>query len=84
MNEKLLTVSQAAALKKVSRSAIYKAIAEARLSHQVVLGHTALREADVLAWAPVGRVKGVPRSEEVKTKISQGQKNRWKKLKQDP
>jgi excisionase family DNA binding protein len=81
MNEKLLTVSQAATLKKVSRSAIYKAISEGRLPHRLVLGHTALREVDVLAWTPVGRSKGTPRSEEVKAKISASQRIRWQRRK---
>ena len=79
MDEKLLTVAQAAQLKGVTKSGVYKAVAEGRLPHLMVLGHTALREADVLAWTPTGRLKGVPRSAEVKAKISQGQKERWRR-----
>jgi excisionase family DNA binding protein len=80
MKAKLLTVTQAANLKSVTRSAIYSAIKEGRLPHRKVLGHFALCEADVLAWTPTpstGRRKGTQMSEESKARISQAQKRRW-------
>ena len=85
MSEKLLTPAQAAQLKGVSRSAVYKAIAHGRLPAQEVLGRVALLEADVIKWAAVhetGWPKGTPMSDEVKARISAGQKQRWAKRKQ--
>ncbi len=81
MEPNLLTVSQAAARRGVSRAAVYSAIARGVLPHQHVLGHIALREADVLAWAPLGaktgRRKGTPMSAEAKARIAAGQRRRW-------
>jgi len=80
MKAKLLTPAEAAALKQVSRAAIYAAIADGRLPHKRVLGRLALWEKDVIAWTPAphsGRRKGIPMSQEAKARISQGQKNRW-------
>lgn len=80
MKPKLLTVSEAAELKGVTRAAIYTAISEGRLRHQKVLGRLAVREADILAWTPayhVGRRKGVKLSAEAKAKISEKQKRIW-------
>lgn len=87
MKAKLLTPAEAAQLKNVSRAAIYAAIAEGRLPHQRVLGHLAVQEKDVLAWTPApnsGRRKGTPMSQEAKTRISIGQKRRWRQRKQGP
>jgi excisionase family DNA binding protein len=89
--EKLLSATQAANLKGVSRAAIYRAIGRGALPAVEVIGHVGLREADVLAWQPVaykgrpgakgrgGRRKGKPLSAEEKARISEGQKRRWEK-----
>ena len=81
MDDNLLSVSQAAKLKGVSRAAVYGAIAGGRLSHQRILGHIGLREADVVAWKPLGiktgRPKGIPMSAEAKARLSESQKRRW-------
>ena len=85
MESKLLTVAEAAAMKSVTRSAVYRAIAEGRLPHQRVLGHVAIRKRDVESWLPVhhaGRPKGRPMSDEAKLRISQSQKHRWAQRKQ--
>jgi hypothetical protein len=55
-----------------------------RLTAQSVLGHLALREADVEAWRPKerkGRRKGTPMSDDAKARISASQKERWKRRK---
>ncbi|MBV9470685.1 MAG: helix-turn-helix domain-containing protein [Abitibacteriaceae bacterium] len=76
-----MTVAQAAKLKGVTRAAIYGAVARGRLPHKRILGHIALREADVLAWVPLGhktgRAKGTPMSPEAKLRLSESQKKRW-------
>jgi len=86
MKDNLLSVSQAAKFKGVSRAAIYGAIARGRLPHQRVLGHLALREADIRDWTPLGfktgRPKGTPMSDEAKARLSESQKRRWEKRKQ--
>jgi len=86
MQHKLLTVSQAAKLKGVSRTAVYAAIERGRLPHRRILGHVGLREADVLAWEPLGvktgRPKGIPMSEAAKVRLSESQKRRWQQRKQ--
>ena len=87
MKHKLLTVAEAARLKGVSRAAIYGAIARGRLPHRRILGHIGLREADILAWVPLGvksgRPKGTSMSAEAKARISAGQKRRWARQKQE-
>ena len=85
MEPKLLTVSEAAQIKGVSRSAIYLAIAENRLPHRKMLGRLALREDQVLAWTPAprrGRRKGTRLSVEAKARISQANKQHWTKRKE--
>ena len=80
MADKLITPTEAAQLKGVSRAAIYAAIAEERLPAQRVLGRLALREVDVRAWTPAryaGRTPGIPMSEDAKARISRSQKQRW-------
>ncbi len=80
MKPNLLTVPEVAALKGVTRAAVYAAISEGRLPHQKVLGRLALREADILAWTPIyhaGRRKGTKLSPESKAKISAKQKEAW-------
>ena len=84
-SQELISVSEAATLKSVTRSAIYTAIREGRLPHVRVVGHYALHKADVLAWTPQpskGRQKGVPLKPETKARISASQKQRWAKRKQ--
>ena len=84
--ENLITVAEAAQLKGVSRSAIYKAISQGRLNARRVLGKVALDRNEVVAWIPLefkGRNKGTPMSEEIKTKISESQKRRWARRKRD-
>lgn len=80
MVTKFITASEAAKLKGVSRSAIYAAIRDGRLTSKELLGRMALNEAEVLAWTPAprsGRKKGTPMSDEAKLKISNGQRRRW-------
>ena len=86
MSSSLLSVSQAATLKGVTRSAVYAAISRGDLDSQRVLGHVAVTEADVNAWQPIGhkkgRPKGTPMTEEVKSRISLSQKRRWQQRKE--
>lgn len=78
MKAKLLTISQAARQKGVSRNALYKAVADKRLKSSVVLGRLVIRESDLLVWKPrQGQQAGQPRSAEVKARISASQKRRW-------
>ncbi len=92
--DNLLSASQAAQLKGVSRTAIYRAIKRGDLPAVQVIGHVALREADVLAWTPVrygnrpgapgrgGRPPGTPLSAETKARIGAAQRRRWAQRKQ--
>lgn len=85
MDDQFLSVSQVAQLKGVSRNAVYKAVSEKRLPSQQIVGHIALRVADVEAWNPrerTGRRQGVKFSEETKQRISESQRLRWQKRKQ--
>ena len=88
MTEKLLTAAEAAQLKGVTRTAIYKAIAQDRLPYQRVLGRIALKEADVLKWVATGskpgRQRGVPMTDDEKARISATQKQRWAERKNRP
>lgn len=79
MKEKFLTVAEAARQKGVSRTTIYKAIAEKKLPTIILLGRTALKSRDVTRWQPSkqGRRKGTPMSDAAKVRISRGQKQRW-------
>lgn len=82
MNSELITAAEAATLKGVSRTAIYKAIQQGRLNSLRLLGRIALSRDEVVRWQPssnLGWPKGRPVSEEVKAKISQSQKQRWAK-----
>jgi excisionase family DNA binding protein len=84
MHEDLLTVADAAQRKNVTRSAVYRAISQGQIPARRVLGHFAVRLADVEAWKPKerkGRRKGTPMSEEAKARISASQKKRWDLLK---
>ncbi len=77
MDKDLLTPDDAAKLKGVSRTAIYAAIAEKRLKHIRVLGHLAVRKADLLSWTPAryaGRPKGIPMTDEGKARVNSGEK----------
>jgi len=94
MPQKLITVSEAARLKGVTRTAIYGAIKDGRLPHTRVLGHLGLKEADVMAWTPReyggrpgvkgGRPRGTPVSAETKAQIAQAQRRRWARRKAKP
>jgi excisionase family DNA binding protein len=80
MMEDLITVTEAARLKKVSRSAIYTALAEGRLPGTRVLGRLVLKKRDVHSWQPEphkGRPQGIAMSDKSKRRISQGQRRRW-------
>lgn len=89
----LLSVSQAARLKGVAATTIYRAVNQGRLPHVRVLGHVGVRKADLLAWTPVayggrsgakgrgGRPCGTPMSEEAKARISSAQKESWRQRK---
>lgn len=83
----LLAVSAAAALKGVSREAVYGAVRAGRLPHVRILGHIGLSKEDVLAWQPLGhkagRPRGTPMSEEAKRKLSATQKQRWAQRKRE-
>ncbi len=86
MDENLLTVSEAARLKKVSRSAVYKAISQGRLSARRILGKVAIEQAEVDAWQPFQLIRrriGIPMSSEVKARISASQKKRWAALREN-
>jgi excisionase family DNA binding protein len=50
---KYITVTEAAALKGVSRSAIYLAVQDGRIPHTMMLGRIALKEKDVEAYTPI-------------------------------
>ena len=80
-NETLLTVTQAAKRKGISRTTIYNAIADGRLPAQMVLGRTAIRERDLmksgLGDAKRGRAAGKPISSAHKKAIGAAQKKRW-------
>jgi excisionase family DNA binding protein len=75
-----LTVPEAAQVKGVSDSAIYKAISDGRLPSQRVLGRVAVRRSDIYQWEPVpqgGRRQRAQHSVETKARISEGMKKRW-------
>jgi excisionase family DNA binding protein len=85
MNDEYLSVPQVAQLKGVSRSAVYKAVQEARLASVRLVGHTAIKRADAVAWVPgtrMGRRQGQVVSEQTKAKISASQRLRWQKRKE--
>jgi excisionase family DNA binding protein len=93
MDQKLLTVSEAAKFKGVSTTTIYRAVSQGRLPHVRVLNHIGVPEAVLLKWMPVryagragakgrgGRPKGVPLSEDAKERISRSQARRWQRRK---
>lgn len=89
----LLTISEAAALKQVSRQSIYRAIAERRLPSVQVLGKMGVMKSDVMAYEPIsyrgrpgskargGRPKGIPQTVESRARISVSQAARWARRK---
>lgn len=80
MDQDILTPSQAAKLKKVSRTAIYNALADGRLRGVRVLGRIGIARHALKEWRPqarVGRSPGKPMSAESKRKLSETQKRRW-------
>jgi len=85
MDDDYLPVNQVAKLKGISRNAVYKAVSEGRLASVRIVG-IAIKRADAELWVPksrVGRRVGKPTSEEAKAKISEAQKARWQKRKQE-
>ena len=84
MATKLLTITQAAKYKGVSRNAIYQAIEGKRLPSRVSLVRVVVREEDLDAWTPKkGQPKGKPLSKVHKARISEAQKRRWAKRRSD-
>ena len=86
MNDDYLSVPQVAQLKGVSRSAVYKAVQEARLPSVRLVGRPAIKRSDAVAWVPgtrTGRRQGRPVTEETKAKIAASQRNRWQKRKEE-
>ncbi len=86
MNDKFLSVSQVAAMKGVSRNAVYKAVREKRLASARLVGIIAVSWEDATAWIPkarTGRRKGISTSEEAKAKIAASQRKRWQKRKEE-
>lgn len=84
MAEDLVTVSEAARIKGVTRAVIYNAINRGDISARTVLGRRALRREDVDRWQPrrAGRRRGVPLSEDTKAKIAEAQRARWRQRKE--
>jgi excisionase family DNA binding protein len=75
--DEYLTISQAARLKKVSRSALYDAVQQERLPSTQILGRIVISRADLLAWTiRRGRPPG-PLSEQHKARLSQAMSRRW-------
>lgn len=86
MADDWLTAAEAAQLKGVTRSAVYKAMKQKKLQTERVLGRLALRRAEVEAWKPkerTGRRKGTRMSAEARERISEGQRRRWAALKEE-
>jgi excisionase family DNA binding protein len=79
--EDLLTLSEAAKQKKVSRQAVYDAIKSGRLTCLRVLGRPVVRQADLKSWQIIGRRQSSPLSAEHKARISRALKRRWAKRK---
>jgi excisionase family DNA binding protein len=85
MQDEFFTVSEMAKLKNVARSTIYLAMAEGRLPHRRILGRLVITKSDARSWKPVphaGRRKGTPVSAEIRSRISETQKQRWARRKQ--
>jgi len=81
-----LTAAEAAQLKGVTRSAVYKAMKQNKLQAERVLGRLALRRSEVEAWKPkerTGRPKGTRMSVEARERISEGQRRRWAALREE-
>lgn len=86
MHDKFLSVSQVAAMKRVSRNAVYKAVREKRLASVHLVGIIAIKREDATAWVPkarTGRRKGISTSEETKAKIAASQRKRWQRRKEE-
>lgn len=85
MKHQLLSVSEAARLRGVTRAAVYSAVARGVLPHQRMLGHIALKETDVKAWiaanVTAGRPAGTRLSKAAKERISQANKANWARRK---
>jgi len=75
-----LTPDEAALTKGVSRTTIYSAITEGRLPRHRVLNRLAIRQTDLESWIPAphsGRPKGMPVSDEARSRMGEAQKRRW-------
>lgn len=86
MNDEFLSVSQVAAMKRVSRNAVYKAVREKRLASVRLVGIIAIKREDATVWVPKARTgcrKGISTSEEAKAKIAASQRKRWQKRKEE-
>lgn len=75
--KELLSMTQAAERKGVSRAALYQAIKKGKLKAVQIGGHTFLRPADLDAYTPVLERKGVsiggrPRTKPVEEKPKRG------------
>lgn len=94
MEEKLLTVTEAARARGVSSTAIYSAITQGRLPARRMLNRWAINEKDLTRYQPTqrgnrlgpkgrgGRPKGTPLSAEHKERIAASQAARWQLKKQ--
>jgi excisionase family DNA binding protein len=95
MPNELMTVDEAAALKGVTRAAVYAAVKAGRLPHERVLRRIGLRRADVDAWQPIahgdrpgagskgGRKPGSRHSAETRAKIAEAIRRRWADRRQE-
>ncbi len=82
----IVTPAPAAKLKGVSRTAIYNALSDGRLSGVCILGRIGIARGDLKAWQPqarVGRPAGRPMTEKQKSTIATAQKKRWASRKAD-
>jgi hypothetical protein len=83
MLPQLLTVTEVARLKGLSRTAVYNAMNRGALPYTNLLGKRAVKASDAKKWRPTGkktgRPKGIAVSSETKRKISEGQKERWRR-----
>lgn len=83
-----MCVSQAAARKNITRSAMYHAIHAGRIRHTVITDNIVLRPKDVDAYVALppgkrmgnkvgGRRHGVSMTETAKARLSETQRRRW-------
>jgi predicted DNA-binding transcriptional regulator AlpA len=86
MKQTVLTINEAAALKGMSRTAIYSAIARKKLPRRYFKGNLVVWEDDLLAWdagkSKGGRPKGQSMSEQHKAQLREAQKRAWARRRQ--